>query len=132
MEKPVGVQDLISEAEKEIEAISAETGRAFFNDPEVVFVDVRDVRELQREGKIPRAFHAPRGMLEFWIDPKSPYHKEVFKPETRFVFFCALGWRSILATQTANRMGLENAVHMDGGFTAWREAGYPIEIVDRG
>lgn len=81
-----------------------------------VFVDLRDIRELQREGKIPGAFHAPRGMLEFWVDPESPYH-------------CAGGWRSALAAQTAQRMGLEPVCHIEGGFKAWLEAGGAVEFL---
>ena len=91
------------------------------------FIDIRDVRELDREGVIPGAFHAPRGMLEFWVDPESPYHKPLFaRPHTRYVLFCAAGWRSALATKTLQEMGLENVAHIDGGFTAWKESGAPV------
>ena len=91
-----------------------------------MFVDLRDPRELQREGMVPDAFHAPRGMLEFWIDPESPYHKEIFASGKTFVFYCASGWRSALATQVAQRMGLSPVCHVSGGFNAWREAGGPV------
>jgi rhodanese-related sulfurtransferase len=90
-------------------------------------VDIRDPRELEREGRIPGAFHATRGMLEFWIDPASPYHKPIFAEKKRFIFFCAMGWRSSLAAQTAQEMGIENAADLIGGFNAWREAGGAVE-----
>src|SRR5262249_39069634 len=93
----------------------------------VVFVDLRDIRELDREGRVPGAFHCPRGMLEFWIDPASKYHKPVFAQDKRFVFFCAAGQRSALAAQTARRMGLDPVAHIGGGFGAWKAAGGPIE-----
>ena len=79
-----------------------------------MLVDLRDIRELHREGKVPGAFHCPRGMLEFWIDPSSPYHKPKFAEDKRFVFFCAAGWRSALAAQTAQRMGLKPVAHIRG------------------
>jgi rhodanese-related sulfurtransferase len=93
---------------------------------DVVFVDLRDVRELEREGLIPGAFHCPRGMLEFWIDPESPYFKDVFGSGKEFVFYCNAAWRSALAADTAQQMGLARVVEMDGGFTAWKAAGYPV------
>ena len=93
----------------------------------VVFVDIRDIRELVREGKIPGAQHAPRGMLEFWVDPESPYHKELFSQDKRFIFYCASGWRSTLATQTVQKMGMTNVCHLAGGFTAWKEAHAEVE-----
>ena len=95
----VGVKHLVEEAKTLIEEITAEEALTLLEDDNVVIVDVRDVRELQREGKIPGSFHCPRGMLEFWIDPSSPYHKEVFAQDKKFVFHCASGWRSALATQ---------------------------------
>jgi len=95
----------------------------------VVFVDIRDVRELQREGKIPGATHAPRGMLEFWVDPESPYHREVFSQRKRFVFYCAGAWRSALAAQVVQKMGMTDVCHLAGGFTAWKEAELPIELL---
>ena len=95
-------------------------------DQEVVVVDIRDVRELQREGRIPGSFHAPRGMIEFWIDPDSPYYKEIFGTGKRFVFHCASGWRSALVTQAVTQMGLTPVAHIGGGFKAWKEAGGPV------
>ena len=96
---------------------------------DIVLVDLRDPRELEREGKIPGAFHCPRGMLEFWIDPASPYHKPVFAQDKLFVFHCAAGWRSLLAARTAQDMGLKPVAHLGGGFAAWRDAGGAVEKV---
>ena len=125
----VGYKALIENAEKEIETLDQAAARALLNDPNVVFVDLRDPRELTREGKIPGAFHAPRGMLEFWVDPDSPYHKDVFSSGKRLVFYCQSGWRSALATQTVQRMGLENVCPIGGGFNGWKAAGSPVETV---
>ena len=137
----IGYQALLEAAEAEIETVSPEQAGAWLNDDSVQFVDIRDVRELQREGKIPDAFHATRGMLEFWIDPESPYYKDVFGSGKRFVFYCQSGWRSALATQTVQRMGLEsirarmdtlrlpNVCHIGGGFRAWADAGLPVETL---
>jgi rhodanese-related sulfurtransferase len=96
-----------------------------------VFVDLRDVRELQRSGKIPGAFSCPRGMLEFWIDPESPYHKDVFSQDKTFVFYCASAWRSALAGRVAIEMGLSPVVHLEGGFNAWSKAELSVETVGR-
>ena len=95
----------------------------------LVIVDIRDPREIERDGRIPGAFACTRGMLEFWIDPESPYHKPVFGEDKRFVFFCAGGMRSALAAATAKEMGLKPVAHIEGGFGAWREAGGPVEKV---
>jgi rhodanese-related sulfurtransferase len=122
-----GVKELVAEANAEIETITAAQAIALKDDPNTVLVDLRDVRELERDGRIPGAFHAPRGMLEFWVDPESPYYKEVFGSGKRFVFFCAGGMRSALATQTVQRMGLTPVCHIAGGFRAWKEAGGPVE-----
>ena len=91
-----------------------------------MFVDLRDVRELEREGMIPDAVHCPRGMLEFWIDPESPYFKDVFGSGKSFIFYCNGAWRSALATDVAQQMGLEPVYEMDGGFAAWKKAGFPV------
>jgi rhodanese-related sulfurtransferase len=117
------VAQLVADAEREIAAIAASDAVALLGRDDVVFVDLRDVRELAREGRVPGAFHCPRGMLEFWIDPASPYHKPIFSEDKRFVFFCAAGQRSALATQTAQRMGLGPVAHVAGGFAAWKAAG---------
>jgi len=122
-----GFRQLVDEAKSRIRTISLEEACARHGRPDVVFVDLRDVRELEREGAIPGAFHCPRGMLEFWIDPDSPYYKDVFAPGKEFVFFCNGAWRSALACDAAQQMGLEPVCEMDGGFTAWKAAGLPVE-----
>jgi rhodanese-related sulfurtransferase len=122
------VEALVAAAELEIESLSAQQALALHGRDDVQFIDLRDIRELQREGRVPSAFHCPRGMLEFWIDPESKYHKPVFAADKRFVFFCAAGQRSALATQTAHRMGLRPIAHITGGFAAWKAAGGPIEL----
>ncbi len=122
-----GIQVLCAEAEAEIETWDVAEALDRFGDDDVVFVDIRDVRELWREGAIPGALHAPRGMLEFWVDPESPYAREVFQGGKRFVFFCAGGMRSALATKAVQDMGLAPVCHIAGGFGAWREAGGAIE-----
>lgn len=121
------VHALVAAAEREIETLSADAAIALHRSDEVVFVDLRDIRELDRDGRVPGAFHCPRGMLEFWIDPESKYHKAVFAQEKRFVFFCAAGQRSALATATAQRMGLAPVAHIAGGFGAWKASGGPVE-----
>ena len=121
------VKDMVAEANAMIETIPTADAIALLGDPDVTFVDIRDVRELQREGKVPGAFHAPRGMLEFWIDPESPYAKAEFLSGKRLVFYCASAWRSALATRTAQEMGLERVAHVEGGFAAWRKAGGAVE-----
>jgi len=121
-----GYKQLLAEAEAEIATLAAQDAVALHGDGGVVFVDLRDPRELEREGRMPGAFHCTRGMLEFWIDPESPYHKPIFAEDKRFVFFCAGGWRSALAARTAQDMGLENVAHIEGGFGAWKKAGGPV------
>lgn len=126
----MGIKEMCELAELEIETITAADALEVYQDDDVIIVDIRDIRELYRDGKIPGSYHAPRGMLEFWVDTESPYHKPIFASGKRFVFHCAGGLRSALSTQTLQRMGLENACHIAGGFGAWREAGYPIEAVE--
>lgn len=99
------------------------------NDANCQIVDLRDIRELTRDGKIPGAYHAPRGMLEFWIDPDSPYHKSLFASGKRFIFYCSKDWRSALSTQTAQNMGLTPVCHIQGGYEAWKAANLPVEAV---
>ena len=125
-----GFRALVEAAEREIETLPAEAAIAQHGRGDVTFVDLRDIRELEREGRIPGAFHCPRGMLEFWIDPDSHYHKAQFAQDKRFVFFCAGGLRSALAAQTAQRMGLKPVAHIQGGFGAWKSAGGPVESVE--
>jgi rhodanese-related sulfurtransferase len=125
-----GYKALCEAADREIETIPAEEAVKLAGRDDVVLVDIRDIRELAREGKVPGAVHAPRGMLEFWIDPASPYHKPVFAQDKKYVFFCAGGLRSALATQTAQRMGMKPVAHIRGGFGAWKKAGGPVELPD--
>lgn len=122
----VSVRDMVEAAEREIETLPVEEAIALHGRDDVVFVDIRDIRELNRDGRVPGAFHCPRGMLEFWIDPASPYYKPIFGEDKRFVFFCAGGLRSALAAQTAQRMGLKPVAHIGGGFGAWKKAGGPV------
>ena len=127
----VGYKALVDAARAEIETVSPEELMALQQQSEVVVVDVRDIREIEREGRIPGSFHCPRGMLEFWIDPESPYFKPVFGEAKRFVFHCALDWRSALSTQTAQRMGLGPVAHLEGGFQAWKAAGGVVEKLSK-
>ena len=113
----LGYKALVKAAEAKIRIISAGQAIGRLGADDVVFVDLRDVRELQREGGIPGAFHCPRGLLEFWIDPESPYHHAIFAEPKEFVFFCNLGWRSALAADIAQQMGLKTC-HIDGGYEA--------------
>ena len=122
-----GIKALCEQAEKEIETVSVDDVKNIYGNDDVVLVDIRDVRELKRDGIVPGAYHCPRGMLEFWIDPESPYHKEVFAQDKKYVFFCAGGMRSALAAQAANAMGLKPVCHMAGGFKEWKESGGVVE-----
>jgi rhodanese-related sulfurtransferase len=122
-----GYKDLLAQAEARIKTLTVEDAQALLGRDDVVFVDLRDPREREREGKMPNAFHCPRGMLEFWIDPESPYAKPVFQEDKQFVFFCAGGWRSALAADIAQEMGLKPVAHIAGGFGAWKKAGAPFE-----
>ena len=127
MIKPGFYKDLVARAEAQVETITVREALHLQRAEGVLFIDLRDVRELQREGKIPGARHVPRGMLEFWIDPESPYHKPFFTEDRLFVFYCNLGWRSALAASIAQEMGLEKVCHIGGGFDAWVQAGGPVE-----
>ena len=118
----LGYKDLVEAAEARVKTIPAAEATDRLGSDDVVFVDLRDVRELKREGGIPGAFHCPRGLLEFWIDPESPYHHAVFSEPKEFVFFCNLGWRSALAADIAQQMGLRTC-HIGGGFEAWKACG---------
>jgi rhodanese-related sulfurtransferase len=118
---------MVEAAMREIETMPVAEALKLHGRDDVVFVDIRDIRELRRDGRIPGAFHCPRGMLEFWIDPESPYYKPVFGDEKKFIFFCRGAKRSALATQTAQRMGLTPVAHLQGGFGAWQKAGGPVE-----
>jgi rhodanese-related sulfurtransferase len=125
------VRDLIAEAETKIETLTVQQALMDKDSPDVELVDLRDIRELWREGAIPGAIHVPRGMLEFWIDPESEYHKEIFASGKKFIFFCALGHRSALATLTAQNMGLTPVAQIGGGYTAWKGSGAPTETKER-
>jgi rhodanese-related sulfurtransferase len=122
-----GYKALVDAAEREIETLPVEEAIKLAGRDDTVLVDIRDPRELTRDGKIPGAFHCPRGMLEFWIDPASPYFKPVFGQDKKYVFFCAGGLRSALAAQTAQHMGLKPVAHIRGGFGAWKKAGGPVD-----
>ena len=121
-----GVEQLLAAARAKIEEIPAAAALPFRDDESVQIVDIRDVRELDRDGMIPGALHAPRGMLEFWVDPASPYHREVFASGKKFIFYCPSGWRSALATEALQDMGLAPVAHIEDGFAAWKEAGGPV------
>ena len=122
-------RDLIDRALAEIETLDLEAAEGLLEDDNTVFVDLRDPRELEREGKVPNAFHAPRGMLEFWVDPSSPYHKDVFASGKKLVFYCQSGWRSALATKAVQDMGLEHVCHIGDGYRCWKDCGAPTEEV---
>lgn len=124
------VMDMVAEASAEIETLTVEQARALLGQPGVTFIDLRDPRELWREGGIPGAVNVTRGMLEFWIDPASPYHKPLFASGDKFVFFCGGGWRSALAAKVAQDMGLTPVCHVEGGFGAWKKAGAPVVAVE--
>lgn len=126
-----GYRQLVAEAEKEIETLGIEAALALHGSEDVVFVDLRDVRELWREGTIPGAFHCPRGLLEFWIDPDSMYYRDIFACGKKFLFFCNLGWRSALAAQVCQQMGLTPVAHIGGGFDAWKAAGGPVAVKEK-
>jgi rhodanese-related sulfurtransferase len=121
-----GCKALVDEAMAQVKTYTVVEAQAKLGDPNVQFVDVRDVRELEREGIIPGAFSAPRGMIEFWVDPDSPYFKPVFGEKKEFIFFCAAGWRSALTVKTVQDMGMDKVAHIEGGFTAWKAAGAPV------
>jgi len=125
------VKTMVEAAKREIEEIPAAEAVKLAGREDVVLVDIRDIRELGRDGKVPGAFHAPRGMLEFWIDPDSTYFKPVFGQDKKYVFFCAGGLRSALAAKTAQDMGLKPVAHILGGFRGWKEAGGPVEAPER-
>ena len=126
---PKTMHQMLAAAEAAIERIAPADAIALQGRDDVVFVDIRDPREIEREGTIPGAFRCTRGMLEFWIDKDSPYHKPIFDPTKTFVFFCAMGWRSSLSTQTAREMGLDHAFDIKGGLNAWKAAGGALEAV---
>ena len=122
---------LVDQAMAQVKTYSVEEVKAKLGDARVQIIDIRDVRELA-DGTVLGAYHAPRGMLEFWVDPESPYHKPMFADEGReFILFCGLGWRSALAAKTLQDMGMTNVAHMDGGYTDWVKAGAPTETLEQ-
>jgi len=124
----ISSEQLVENAQRQITTLSIKEALALYGRNDVLFVDIRDIRELKKEGRVPGALHAPRGMLEFWIDPNGKYHRAEFSSGKRFVFFCAAGWRSALATKTAQDMGLEPVCHIKGGFDAWKNAGGAVDL----
>lgn len=126
-----GFKALLAEANAEIKTLTVDEAKALRGREDVVFIDIRDPRERDREGRMPTSFSCPRGMLEFWIDPESPYAKPVFQEDKTFVFFCAAGWRSALATKAAQDMGLKPVAHIEGGFKAWKDSGGEIEFKEK-
>lgn len=121
------VKDMVDEANRHVDHLPGADALALHGADDVTFIDLRDIRELKREGRVPGAFHCPRGMLEFWLDPTSPYANDVFQKGGRYVFFCAAGWRSALAARTAQEMGLEGVTHINDGFAGWRDAGGAVD-----
>jgi rhodanese-related sulfurtransferase len=123
-----GFRQLVDEANAQVRTYSVGEVRLRLDDPNVQIVDIRDARELEREGTVPGCINAPRGMLEFWVDPASPYFKPVFGDEGKeYILFCGAGWRSALAARTLQDMGMRNVAHIDGGFAAWAKQGAPVE-----
>ena len=121
------VKTLVSQAKEQIETLLQEDAEAQVEAGNAQFIDIRDIRELKRDGRIPGALHAPRGMLEFWLDPASPYHKPEFIMDKKLILFCASAWRSALAVKTLQDMGFENIAEMEGGFGEWKKRGALIE-----
>lgn len=124
-----GIKQMMDEANEQVATLSVDELQSLLGADTHVIVDLRDIRELHRDGKIPGAFSCPRGMMEFWIDPESPYHKDIFNQDKSYVFYCASAWRSALSAQTAQNMGLKPVMHLAGGFKAWKAAGAPVEDV---
>jgi rhodanese-related sulfurtransferase len=122
----LGYEQLVAEAMAKIDTLNQAEALVLLDDPDTLFVDIRDVRELERDGMIPNAFHAPRGMLEFWVDPDSPYYKPELGSGKRLLLYCGSAWRSALATEIIQRMGVPRVCHIEGGFSAWKKAGLPV------
>lgn len=130
MKITTGFRQLVADAEAETSAASPEQVAARLDEPGTLLVDLRDVRELKREGKIAGALHVPRGMLEFWIDPDSPYYRPEFDSAESLILYCNKGWRSALAAQSLKRMGVDQVTHLAGGLEGWQAAGLPVEQPD--
>lgn len=126
-----GCNALVAEAMAQVTTYSVAQVQARMNDADVQIVDIRDVRELERDGTVVGAYPAPRGMLEFWVDPASPYHKPLFADESKeFILYCGAGWRSALAAKSLQDMGMTNVAHIDGGYAAWVKQGAPTETLE--
>ena len=121
------VIQMVSEANEQVEEISVANALRLVKQENILFIDVRDIREVAKTGRVLGARHVPRGMLEMWIDPETPYHREFFAEDRKFIFYCASAWRSALAAKTAQDMGLTPVAHLKGGINAWIDAGGPIE-----
>ena len=121
------VMAMVAEADAQVRKVEIDEALALHGRDDVAFIDLRDIRELAKTGRIAGARHVPRGMLEFWIDPESPYHKDFFAEDRTFVFYCAGAWRSALAAKTADDMGLAPVAHLGGGIQAWIDAGGPVD-----
>ena len=129
MEKKKGYKDFLLEAAKVINEITILEAKNLIDNENYIFVDLRDIREIKREGKIPNSFSCPRGMLEFWIDPESPYFKKIFDEKKHFIFYCASAWRSALSVKTALEMGLRPVSSLKGGFNEWKAENAPVEKI---
>ncbi len=127
----VSAAQLVEAAKSQITEYTVDQVKELHGNENVVLIDIRDIRELNRDGRIPNAIHCPRGMLEFWIDPASPYHKPIFAEDKSFVFFCAGGLRSALAAKLAQDMGMKPVAHMLGGFGAWKKDGGPVDLPEQ-
>ena len=126
-----GINILLNEANKIAKTISVKRSISILKNNDFIFIDLRDYREILKEGKIPGSFSCPRGMLEFWIDPKSPYHKNLFNQKKTYIFYCTSAWRSALAVKSAMEMGLNPVVHLEGGYTEWLKQGGDIEEIKK-
>lgn len=123
---PRNSKALVAAANERIETVPVADADRLLDDEGVLFVDIRDPRELEREGMVPGAFRAPRGMLEFWVDPESPYYKPALDTARKLILYCGSAWRSALSTAALQDMGFTNVAHLEGGFTAWKKAGHPV------
>lgn len=129
MKPKIGFKSLVARAEQKVNALGPSEVKAIRQREGVMLVDLRDIRELKREGKIPGAFHVPRGMLEFWIDPDSPYYKPAFESVSHLILYCNKGWRSALAAESLASMGCEGVSHLSGGLESWLAQGGEIEEI---
>jgi rhodanese-related sulfurtransferase len=125
-----GIKTLLADANDIVTTIPLGEAMQLVDSADHVLIDLRDIREVKRAGKIPGAFSCPRGMLEFWIDPDSPYHKDIFNQDKTYVFYCASAWRSALSAKIAMEMGLNPVAHIEGGFSAWAKAGGRVEEIE--